>query len=102
MIFSGCSPAHVPIEIREAPVPLVCDVVKRPDALALKDTPPTLVLNEGGAWGYWFDAELYAALAENIQAMRRWMNQSKAIREALVACIESNNERAGALDATLP
>ena len=92
----GCSlfGAKIPdIIIEEKPVPVVCSAVtEKPDVLDLKDTPPTLVMNPAEVWGYWFDSELYAALAENLQAMRSWMNQSTAIRVALVDCIGDHNE----------
>ena len=87
-------PPDVEIQVQEKIVPIVCDTSARPDALALRDTPPTLVMNPAQTWGYWFDSELYAALAENLQAMRRWMNQSKEIREKLVQCIDDHNARA--------
>ena len=91
----GCSlfGAKIPdIIIEEKPVPVVCSAVtEKPDVLDLKDTPPTLVMNPAEVWGYWFDSELYAALAENLQAMRAWMTQSRAIRNKLVSCIEDHN-----------
>ena len=95
-VLPGCSlfgstPPDVFIQEKAAPV--VCDTSPRPDALDLKDTPPTLVMNDAQVWGYWFDSELYAALAENLQAMRAWMSQSSAIRTKLVACIEDHNEQ---------
>lgn len=84
------------IQIQEKPTPVVCSAVtEKPDALDLGDTPPTLVLNTTNeTWGYWFDANLYGVLAENLQAMRAWMNQSSSIRQKLVDCIESHNARA--------
>jgi hypothetical protein len=100
-LISGCQLFIPDIEIREKAVPVICDTTRRPDALDLKETPPTLVMNDAGTWGYWFDAEHYAALAENIQAMRRWMKQSKAINQKLVQCIENHNAQDGAQDATL-
>jgi len=90
---SGCTLFQPKIEIREVQAAVVCDVTDKPDALDLKNTPPTLVMNDAQVWGYWFSADLYAALAENIQAMRRWMKQSSAIRSKLVECIESHNSR---------
>ena len=95
-VLPGCSlfgskPPDVTIQEKAAPV--VCDTSTRPDGLNLKDTPPTLVMNEAEVWGYWFDSELYAALAENLQAMRTWMTQSRAIRKKLVACIDDHNEQ---------
>lgn len=79
------------IIINEKPVPVVCDLSRKPDALNLTDTPPTLVMDTDEVWGYWFNSELYAALAENLQAMRRWMTQSTDIRSTLVDCIEDHN-----------
>ena len=95
-VLPGCSlfgstPPDVFIQEKAAPV--VCDTSPRPDSLDLKDTPPTLVMNEAEVWGYWFDSELYAALAENLQAMRTWMTQSRAIRTKLVACITEHNDQ---------
>lgn len=86
----GAKPPDV--QIIERPTMIVCDTSGRPDALDLKDTPPTLVMNAAETWGYWFDSELYAALAENLQAMRTYMTQSRAVRRKLVACIEDHNE----------
>jgi len=77
--------------INEKPVPVVCDLSRKPDSLNLTDTPPTLVMNPDEVWGYWFNSELYAALAENLQAMRRWMTQSSDIRSTLIDCIEDHN-----------
>ena len=95
-VLPGCSlfgstPPDVFIQEKAAPV--VCDTSPRPDALDLKDTPPTLVMDPAEVWGYWFNAELYAALAENLQAMRTWMTQSRAIRTKLVACITEHNDQ---------
>ncbi len=88
-------PHDVDVEIREKATPVVCDLTARPDALDLIDTPPSVVLNtETEIWGFWFDPELYGALAENLQAMRRWMNQSSSIRGKLVKCIDDHNARA--------
>ena len=95
--LSGCSlfGARQPdVNIVERPVPVVCDTSPRPGALDLKDTPPTLVMDTNEVWGYWFSADLYGALAENLQAMRAWMTQSRAIRSKLVACIEEHNQLA--------
>ena len=91
----GCSlfGAKLPdVEIIERPTVIVCNTSERPDALDLKDTPPSLVMNAAETWGYWFGSELYAALAENLQAMRTYMSQSRAIRRKLVDCIEDHNE----------
>ncbi len=93
-VLPGCSlfgtkPPDVTIE--ERPTIVVCDTSPRPDALDLKDTPPTLVMDPNEIWGYWFDSELYAALAENLQAMKTWMTQASSIRRKLVACIDDHN-----------
>jgi len=97
LVLPGCSlfgSKPPDITIQEKPVPVVCSAVtEAPDALDLKDTPPTLVMNDAEVWGYWFDSELYAALAENLQAMRSWMTQASSIRGKLVECIEDHNER---------
>lgn len=93
--LSGCSlfgSKPPDVEIRERSTPVVCDTSARPDALNLKNTPPTLVMDGSEIWGYWFDSELYAALAENLQAMRTYMSQSRSIRRKLVACIEDHNQ----------
>lgn len=92
-LFGGAQPPDV--EIREKVVPVICDTTARPEPIDTQDTPPTLVLDtETEVWGYWFDANLYAALAENLQAMRRWMTQSRDIRAKLVACIDDHNASA--------
>ncbi len=93
-VLPGCSlfatkPPDIIIE--ERPVRVVCQTSQAPDVLNLKDTPPTLVMNPEEVWGYWFNSELYAALAENLQSMKTWMIQSTAIRGALVDCIEDHN-----------
>ena len=80
----------IDVQVNEKIVPVVCDTSTRPDALNLKDTPPTLVMDPSETWGYWFNSELYAALAENLQAMKTWMIQSSAIRRKLVACIDDH------------
>ena len=95
LLVSGCSlfsPKPPDVVIRENPVPVVCSSLdQKPDALQLQDTPPTLVMDASETWGYWFPSELYAALAENLQAMRRYMRQLRGINSSLVDCIESHN-----------
>ncbi len=96
LLVPGCSlfsPKPPDVVIRENPVPVVCSSIdQKPDALQLEDTPPTLVLDESETWGYWFPSELYAALAENLQAMRRYMRQLRGINSSLVDCIETHND----------
>lgn len=86
----GSNPPDV--TIREQIVPIVCDTSARPEPVNTTDTPPSVVFNaETAVWGYWFAPDLYAALAENLQAMRRNMRQQRAIRAKLVGCIEDHN-----------
>jgi len=102
LVLPGCSlfgSKPPDIQIQEKPTPVVCSAVtERPDPIDTKDTPPTLVMNDAQVWGYWFNSELYAALAENLQAMRTWMTQATAIRNKLVDCIEDHNARVDAED----
>ena len=95
LALPGCSlfsPQPPDVRIDEKPVPVVCSTIdQRPDALQLQDTPPTLVMDPAETWGYWFPSELYAALAENLQAMRRYMRQLRGINASLIDCIETHN-----------
>lgn len=95
LLAPGCSlfsPKPPDVVIRENPVPVVCSSIdQKPDALQLQDTPPTLVMDPAETWGFWFPSEIYAALAENLQAMRRYMRQLRGINSSLVDCIESHN-----------
>jgi hypothetical protein len=84
------------VTIREKPTPIICDTTQRPEPLDLKDTPPTLVMAPNEVWGYWFNSDLYAALAENLQAMRRYMEQGRDIRAKLIACMDDHNTAAAA------
>jgi len=96
VILAGCSlfgTKQPDVNIIEKATPVICDLSRKPDSLNLTDTPPTLVMDPDETWGYWFNSELYAALAENLQAMRRWMTQSTDIRATLVDCIEDHNGR---------
>lgn len=101
LAVSGCAAVPPEITIQERPTPIVCNTGNKPDALSLKDTPPTLVRDPVGQWGYWFDSNTYADIAENISAMRRWMNQSRSIRQGLVECITDHNLQLGADGATV-
>ena len=95
LLVPGCSlfsPKPPDVVIRENPVPVVCSSIdQKADALQLQDTPPTLVMDATETWGYWFSSELYAALAENLQAMRRYMRQLRGINASVVDCIEAHN-----------
>lgn len=94
--LAGCSlfsPKPADVVINEKPTIVICSATtQKPDALNLKDTPPTLVMDASEVWGYWFSSDLYAALAENLQAMRAYMTQQRAIKKQLVACIEDHNK----------
>jgi hypothetical protein len=98
-VLPGCSlfgSKPPDVTIQEKATVVVCDTTPRPDALDLKDTPPTLVMDPAEVWGFWFSPDLYAALAENLQAMRAWMTQARAIRTKLVACIDDHNAKVNA------
>ena len=88
------------VTIREKPTPIICDTTAKPEPLNLKDTPPTLVMDPAEVWGYWFSSELYASLAENLQAMRRYMEQQRDIRTKIVGCIDDHNTAAAAVPAS--
>lgn len=95
-VLSGCSlfsPKPPDVIVKPEPVPVICGAVdQKPEPLNLIDTPPTLVYDtETEEWGYWFNSELYASLAENLQAMRRYQQQQRAIRDTLIDCIEDHN-----------
>lgn len=95
-VLAGCSllsPKPADIVIQEKPVRVICSATaQRAEPLVLKDTPPTLVLNtETEVWGYWFDPGLYAALAENLQAMRRYQKQLRGISNSIASCITDHN-----------
>lgn len=97
LALPGCSllsPKPADIVVKPEPVPVICGAVhNKPDALQLKDTPPTVALGPGEVWGYWFTPDLYAALAENLQAMRAYMIQQRTIRGTLVKCITDHNDK---------
>lgn len=94
LALPGCSLLRPQVEVIENPVPIVCETARKPDALALAETPPRVVFDtETETWGFWFTADDYASLAENIQALRRYINQSREIRTKLIRCIDEHNER---------
>ncbi len=94
--LAGCSlfsPKPADVVINEKATIVICSATtQKPDAMDLKDTPPTLVMDADEVWGYWFSSDLYAALAENLQAMRAYMGQQRAIKKQLVACIDDHNK----------
>lgn len=100
IFLAGCA-SNQPITIDEPPPPVVCTQTPRVDLLDLQDTPPAVVLNtENNVWGYWFDPAGYAALAENLQAMRMNARQQRAVSRYYRACIEDHNAALAAEEAT--
>lgn len=102
-LISGCGTT---IEIDEPPPPVVCNREPVVDVINLDDTPPTAVLrdpfildeegkpvavNPNAEWGWWFDSNLYAGLAENLQQMRKNATQLRAVARYYRACIEDHN-----------
>ena len=97
-LLPGCSlfsPKPPDVIVKPEPVPILCNATQqKPESLDLKDTPPTVVFDtESETWGYWFSPDLYAAIAENIQAMRRYMNQQRKITATIVDCIDDHNSK---------
>ena len=91
-LSAACSSTPDPITIREPQTPVVCAQEPTPDRLDLKDTPPLVVLNtETNVWGYWLSPSVYADLAENLQAMRRYQRQARAVGAYYRRCIEDHN-----------
>jgi len=90
--LAGCASRPEPITIREPQTRVVCAQQPRPDTLDLADTPPEVVLDvETEQWGYWLSTNVYADLAENLQAMRRHMRQLRAVAAYYRRCIEDHN-----------
>lgn len=95
VMLSGCSllsRGQPDVTVVADRTPVVCtNMEQKPDAVVLADTPPSVVLGPSEVWGYWFSPDLYASIAENIQAMRRNMKQQRKIRKYLKACITDHN-----------
>jgi len=106
-LLVGCAAKPADIVIEENQTPVVCVQEPRVDVINLHDTPPTSVLREpfllddegrpvkvnpDAEWGWWFDSELYAALAENLQAMRKNARQLRAITRYYKSCMDDHNE----------
>lgn len=90
---AGCASVQ-PITVDEPPPPVVCTQEPNPDAVDLTDTPPRVVFDaETEQWGYWFSPASYADLAENLQAMRRYQRQQRAVALYFLACIDDHNRR---------
>lgn len=107
ILLMGCASAPPPIDVTENQTPVVCLQEPQTDQISLQDTPPTAVLREpfilddegrptqvnpAAEWGWWFDSDLYAALAENLQAMRLNSRQLRAVVRYYKSCIEDYNE----------
>lgn len=93
-LLAGCASGPPPITVDEPPPPVVCTQDPKPDRVTLKDTPPRVVLDaETGTWGYWFATDLYASLAENLQTLRRYQRQLRAVGTYYRSCIEDHNRR---------
>lgn len=93
LALAGCA-GNQPITVDEPPPPVVCTQEPRPDLLSLLDTPPRVVFDaESEEWGYWFSPAGYADIAENLQAMRRYQRQARAVASYFRACIGDHNRR---------
>lgn len=106
-LLVGCAAKPADIIIEENQTPVVCVQEPRVDVIDINDTPPTTVLkepfllndegrpiavNSAAEWGWWFDSELYAALAENLQAMRKNSRQLRSVIGYYKSCIDDHNE----------
>lgn len=93
-MLAGCASKPADIVIQENTTPVVCSQAPRPDAIDLTDTPPRVVFDaETEQWGYWFSPASYADLAENLQAMRRYQRQQRAVGAYFLGCIDDHNRR---------
>lgn len=92
-LLVGCAGVE-PITVDEPPPPVVCTQQPKPDHVDFTDTPPRVVFDaETEQWGYWFSPASYADLAENLQAMRRYQRQQRAVGAYFLACIDDHNRR---------
>jgi len=106
-LLVGCAAKPADIVIEENQTPVVCVQEPRVDIINMQDTPPTTVLREpflldgegrptahnpAAEWGWWFDSDLYAALAENLQAMRKNARQLRAVMRYYKSCMDDHNE----------
>ncbi|MCK4869457.1 MAG: hypothetical protein KAT39_15500 [Alphaproteobacteria bacterium] len=92
--MTGCASRPPPITIDEPPPPVVCTQQPHPDRLDLIDTPPLVVFDtESEVWGYWFSPTTYADIAENLQSMRRYQRQLRAVGLYFQSCIGDHNRR---------
>jgi len=106
-LLMGCAAKPADIVIEENQTPVVCVQEPRVDIIDIHDTPPTSVLKEpfiidtdgrptavnpAAEWGWWFDSELYAALAENLQAMRKNSRQLRSVIGYYKSCMDDHNE----------
>lgn len=92
--LAACASRPPPITIDEPAPPVVCTQEPRPDHVDMQDTPPRVVFDaETEIWGYWFSPAEYAALAENLQTLRRYGRQLRAVGAYYKACIDDHNRR---------
>ncbi len=97
IVVAGCASKPEPIQVRERQTPVVCDRTPRVDQVSIQDTPPRVVYDqETEQWGFWQDSANYAALAENLQAMRQNATQLRAVIRYYVGCIADHNARISA------
>lgn len=93
-MLAGCATRPPPITIDEPPPPVVCTQAPRPDFVDMQDTPPRVVFDaETTTWGYWFSPAEYAAIAENLQTLRRYGSQLRAVGAYYRACIDDHNRQ---------
>ncbi len=99
LLLVGCASRPPPITVDEPPPPVVCTQTPKPDRVTLKDTPPRVVLDaETGQYGYWFATDLYAGIAENLQTLRRYQGQLRAVGAYYRRCIDDHNRRLAETD----
>lgn len=99
-LMTGCASRPPPITVDEPAPPVVCTQAPTPDFVSLQDTPPQVVFNqETETWGYWFSPATYADIAANLQTMRRFQGQQRAVALYFKRCIDDHNDRLAELDA---
>lgn len=97
--MTGCASRPPPITIDEPAPPVVCTQAPHPDRVNMIDTPPRVVFDtESVTWGYWFSPATYADIAENLQTMRRYQAQLRAVGTYFKSCIDDHNRRLAETD----
>lgn len=107
LFLAGCA-SQPDINVEANRSPLVCNQTPRVDNVNLADTPPTAVekdpylideeaqsiqRNPNAEWGWWFDSNGYADLADNLQVLRRHARQLRAVGAYYATCIEQHNAK---------